>query len=251
MKKISMKTLPFIAFLFFGVNSLSSQSLTARITYNVFSENIKSSQSQSHFLNFGQIEHLETVSAKKPINFILTIQDHEARFEPEFDLPTKKNLGYTFDRVATLAEHDKIYYHDRRTGQSLFQSFWTKNYVVSVDKPEWTYTGETKKIGGFTCKKAVLKTQIDRIRGMEYVAPVEVWYAPEIQTDVGIQYLHGLPGLTLEATFYFYEGSITFIARGMDLNPEGNISIHKPSADHMISQAEYHELIEKMNTYRN
>jgi len=245
-----MKALYFTILLSLCVVNLHSQSLSAKIIYNVSSENVLPPEPE--YLNFGWTDGLKTIADEKPIKFILTIHGHEALFEPEFDLPTKKKLGYTYDRAAKLAEHDKIYYYNGKTGQSFFQSFWSKHYLVSVDRPEWTYTDETKKIGGYNCKKAVLSTKFDKIKGLEYVAPVEAWFTPEIQTGgIGIQYLHGLPGLMLEVTSYFDEGTITFTATSIDLNLERNISIEKPRAEKLISQTEYVEMIKKRVNNRN
>ena len=54
---------------------------------------------------------------------------------------------------------------------------------------KWKLLNETKKIGGFTCKKAV-----SEFRGRNYTA----WFSEEIRVNFGPWKIHGLPGLILE-----------------------------------------------------
>lgn len=54
----------------------------------------------------------------------------------------------------------------------------------------WEYTNETKTINGFTCQKAIRKTN-------ETVYQI-VWFAPDIQVKANIMNIQNLPGLAVE-----------------------------------------------------
>ncbi len=58
---------------------------------------------------------------------------------------------------------------------------------------DWVITGEQKYIDSLLCLRATTE-----FRCMEF----EVWYSPDIPISSGPFFLHGLPGLIIEASFY-------------------------------------------------
>ncbi|MBF4464548.1 GLPGLI family protein [Flavobacterium sp. LC2016-12] len=76
---------------------------------------------------------------------------------------------------------------------SVWSSFLKNGFQYVAEKKilfKWDLQNETKKIGRFTCNKA-----ITQFRGREYIA----WYTNEIPLPYGPWKLQGLPGLILEA----------------------------------------------------
>ena len=78
-----------------------------------------------------------------------------------------------------------------KTGFYFLQFISNHSFVVKENDFNWNWKieDETKKIGGYNCKKATT-----RFRGWNYVA----WFAPEIPVSYGPWKFHGLPGLILE-----------------------------------------------------
>lgn len=104
------------------------------------------------------------------------------------------------------------------TGNQVFydrkkDSIWSflrnpKSMYIAEKKPDikWIFTKESKKIGNYTCNKA-----ITTFRGRDYTA----WYTTAIPIPYGPWKLNGLPGLVLEAYdkdffIYFYFKNIEY-----------------------------------------
>lgn len=100
--------------------------------------------------------------------------------------------------------------------------------------PKWNLINETKKIGEFECKKAVVN-----FRGRTYFA----WYTLKIPLPFGPWKARGLPGIILE----FYETDYVFhiIAKKIIINNQTslNITLPKKEIEDAISIEQY--LMEK------
>ena len=62
-------------------------------------------------------------------------------------------------------------------------------YSDSIDKINYSLTGKTKDINGFSCQEAITK-----FNGRTYF----IWFTPEIAVNYGPLKLNGLPGLIIE-----------------------------------------------------
>ncbi len=114
----------------------------------------------------------------------------------------------------------------------------------------WEITSETKKIGNYTCYKA-LKTRKEAHKSFiitdgekeETKKIVDItttaWYTPEIPVSNGPGMYWGLPGLILE----IQEGKQTIACTELVLNPKDKIVIKKPKKGKKISQAKFDELM--------
>lgn len=89
-----------------------------------------------------------------------------------------------------------------------------------------------KKIGRYTCYKAVLENSKNRIQ-----KPI-AWYTNEIPLGFGPKNYYGLPGLILEL-----EDSVSiFKASVVEMNPDEKIEIEKPKGEE-VSEKKFQELL--------
>jgi GLPGLI family protein len=94
--------------------------------------------------------------------------------------------------------------HFYLSGEIVSVNPWGNDTMVIYSKIEsikWNILDSIKKIGGFTCTKA-----IGKYKGRNYVA----WFCPDIAVQSGPWKLQGLPGLILEAHDSNYEVVFTF-----------------------------------------
>lgn len=95
-----------------------------------------------------------------------------------FIFATEKTASYYFFNINS----NKIFF-----GEQIANNYYHFEEDVPIIK--WKLINETKKIGGFNCKKA-----IGKFRGRTYTA----WYTEEIPINAGPRKLKGLSGLILE-----------------------------------------------------
>ena len=125
--------------------------------------------------------------------------------------------------------------------------------VDSLPKYDWQMTGETKKIGNYTCYKAtaVLKPLVPNepkeekavsiLGAIDKETIITAWYTPEIPVSHGPANYWGLPGLILEVS----DGQTALLCSKVVLNPKEKIEIKAPKKGDKVTQAEFDEIMEK------
>jgi GLPGLI family protein len=186
-----------------------------------------------------------------PVNFHLLFNGTESLYKAEYDMETNRRLGLLLNQTGNVGEQEKIYYKNIKTQEMFYQSFWTQNVLVTINKLDWNLTQETKKIGSYTCYKATATINSEQLHGMNFLSPVIAWYTPQIPVPFGIQRFNGLPGLTLELIADYENGEIRYVATKIELNPEKEIKIKKPKGKKRVSEQEYIEMIKNMSRKRN
>lgn len=144
------------------------------------------------------------------------------------------------------------------------EDFFGKEFLVSDSLPKWDWklVDETKKIGNFTCYKAigvipVSKKDIERYEKMKnkksesktvLFTPSEpkdrtitVWYTPEIPVSHGPGEYWGLPGLIMEVN----DAKTVILCSKIVLNPKDKVVIKMPKKGKKVTKKEYEALIEK------
>ena len=237
-----------IIFMFLLFNAVHSQFSKGKITYKATLED-HGSVEDSELTGFPKAIIPDKPSSS-PIIFHLFFKDNSALYQAEYDLETKRKLGFKYNKTGVVAEHNRIYYNNLETKENYYQSFWTKDVLVNVENHKWNITKETKKIGDYICYKATTTVQADQLKTYNYLKPVIAWFTPEIPISFGIQSFDGLPGLTMELITEQENGKITYTVTSIELNPREEIKIIKPVGVNFMSETEYKEYFDKLNANR-
>ena len=130
-----------------------------------------------------------------------------------------------------------------------------KFFLVTEDleKIKWKMSGESKKIGQYTCYKATYTKQEEekvfsfgswnqnngtnqpkkpkKMRDVEVVA----WFTPEIPVSSGPSWYQGLPGLILEVS----DDDTTILCTKIVMNPKEKTKIKRPKKGKVISNQDF------------
>lgn len=145
-----------------------------------------------------------------------------------------------------------------------------KTYIIedSIRQQKWKLTDETKKIGGYNCRKAITKqpmpaggrmrimtttttgdgnsrTDSARSQNMPQLQEAEVvaWYAEDIVSPVGPENNGGLPGVILQLDIN--KGEMVYTA--MDIkNTVNTKDIKVPSKGKKVTRDEFNKLQQEM-----
>ena len=113
-------------------------------------------------------------------------------------------------------------------------------------KNSWKLTQESKKIGKYTCYKALLEKKFTDFYNRQKKMLIEAWYTPEIPVNFGPKGYGNLPGLILELD----QGGIVYYAQQIELNKGKNIAINLPKKGKIISEEEFSNMFRKTDKKR-
>lgn len=232
----------------------------------VFSSSMFSQQNSSGVIEYTIMTHksdsYKMVSEKntkmnsflsEPSYFTLTFTKNESLYSKKsikMKSDTKKNnrIVHFLDIVGGGSG---IYHTDNIRKKVLLQKeAYGEFFLISHKLTEWEITQEIKRIGKYTCYKAIRKdkdyeTRDSKMSSKKSKRPF-VWFTPEIPVPYGPGLYNGLPGLVLEVNW----GKIIFKTTKITLNPTSKIIIKKPKKGINISEKEYYkkatEIGEKM-----
>ena len=122
-----------------------------------------------------------------------------------------------------------------------------------IEKTKWKMSGESKKIGQYTCYKATYTKQVEekvfsfgswnqtngtnqpkkpkKMRDVEVVA----WFTPEIPVSSGPSWYQGLPGLILEVS----DDDTKILCTKIVMNPKEKSKIKRPKKGKVISNQDF------------
>ena len=123
----------------------------------------------------------------------------------------------------------------------------------NLENAKWKMSGESKKIGQYTCYKATYTKQVEekvfsfgswnqtngtnqakkpkKMRDVEVVA----WFTPEIPVSSGPSWYQGLPGLILEVS----DDDTTILCTKIVMNPKEKTKIKRPKKGKVISTLDF------------
>lgn len=204
------------------------------------------------------IQRMKNMFQKK---HILTFNKSESIFKIQEKLHSQQNSSNSQYKSAISSSKDGVLYKNTQTKKWLKDSnLFGKNFLISDSLKQftWKITGETKKIGQYTCFKAITsKTLKGAVFGKKYETTIKLqkdeskiqnkqieivaWYTTQIPVSHGPYDYWGLPGLILEIN----TDKITINCSKIILNPKNNIFIEKPTKGKVVSKKEYTDISRK------
>lgn len=210
----------------------------------------------------------KTMNKMNEKTFFLDFNKFESVYyeEQKLETPTKKS-GMVFS-----SSNDEKIYKEAKTNLKISEKeFFGKEFLIVDSLPDWKWQleGESKKIGDYTCYKAVSIKKVtpeqlaDYEKSKKKQAQAEtsffmmsepkdrvttVWYTPEIPVSQGPAEFWGLPGLILEANF----DDTTILCTKVILNPKERVAVHKPKKGKKVTEKEYEKIVEdKLSEYKD
>lgn len=111
----------------------------------------------------------------------------------------------------------------------------------SLQQYEWELQDETRKIGEYTCYKAIFtKKRKVKIQGLPD-PKITAWYTTQISVSTGPAYYWGLPGLIMELN----SNTLNMICSKIILNPKEKIKIEEPTKGKVVNGKEFDEIYMK------
>lgn len=275
-----MRALIFTSFLlslvFFPVNKIQSQDFQGKAFYFSKTNMDMSRLGRGRQLNEQEKKQIEErMKSWLEKTYILTFNAEESMFKEDEKLSSPVGgrgpsmFGSSFSAGPQYKNvKGKIFIQD--------QEFFGKKFLIKEDLEsyQWQMSGESKKIGEYTCFKAMTLRPAAELNWMiatrnrnndeansnskdndsdsedkEEIEMVQVtaWYAPQIPVSQGPGDYWGLPGLILEVT----AGDNMMLCSKIIMNPKEKEAIEAPDKGEEVSKEEYHEIItEKMEEFR-
>lgn len=196
--------------------------------------------------------------------FVLNFNKYESVYLQEEKLEAPKPNSSMNVVVFKGNTDGKKYKNVKEKIQISEEDVFGKEFLIvdSLKVWNWKLESETKKIGNYTCHKAVAVIPVSEEDMKEYeenkknkgngktqfisvVEPKEqiitVWYTPEIPVSQGPDQYWGLPGLILEAN----NGLTIFLCSKITLNSKEKNEIKRPNKGKKVNQKEYDRIVEK------
>lgn len=191
------------------------------------------------FVIFGLDSYAQVSKFANKIEYKQTLNLGDGDWDIMYNLYFNKDISLYYENYGTKERDETIlndgtvsvvlhttektanyYFYYLNSQKILFGEFIGNDYYhLEEDTPliKWKLLNETKKIGGFTCKKA-----IGKFRGRTYTA----WYTEEIPVNAGPWKLKGLSGLILEVADDkgVYKAQAVNISLGKETNLDKKVS---------------------------
>ena len=194
--------------------------------------------------------------------YILNFNKYESVYQEEVKLEAPSK-GISM-RTSGAGDDEVTYKNVKSKMKLVEEEFFGKEFLIvdSLKVYNWELQNETKKIGDYTCYKAVHFKKVSKEDLEEYEKekvkqetaktafftvsePKErittVWYTPEIPVSQGPGDFWGLPGLILEASF---DDTIILCSK-IVLNPKNKTEIKMPKRGKRVTKKEYDSLMKK------
>ncbi len=268
-----MKKLIFIlltAILSLVVTNLKAQDFSGQAVYfsKTVLKDIKMKINGVEMAEAEQEKFQKTMNKMNEKTFFLDFNKFESVYYEELKLeaPTTKS-GMVF----SSSNDEKIYKEVKTNLKISEKEFFGKEFLIVDSLPDWKWQlkGESKKIGDYTCYKAVSIKKVTPEQLADYEKSkkkqeqaetsffmmsepkdriITVWYTPEIPVSQGPAEFWGLPGLILEANF----DDTTILCTKIMLNPKERVVVHKPKKGKKVTEKEYEKIVEdKLSEYKD
>lgn len=252
-----MKKIIFLLCLFVMSSSLYSQSIRGKAIYKT---------SSVMNISFGPPTSTDSTKTNKVTTVSVVQQDD---INKQIRKSMQKEYELLFDKSASLYKEilklkdlsqeggvevvglgngteGKIY---KNTQEQLYlenRDVFGKLFLIkdTLHHYDWKITKETKKIGAYTCYKAIAYEVVERTGNKENntikldSTLITAWYTPEIPLSQGPAEYWGLPGFILELN----NGRLNIICSEIILNPDEKIKVEKPGKGKKVNTNKFKEI---------
>ena len=205
-----------------------------------------------------EAEQDELIRKAMEKKFTLKFNGFQSLYEEEEQLAQPSSGGMIF--TVNSGTLDGPFFKDIKEKQySIATDIYDKDFLIvdSLKQFSWEMTGETKKIGDYTCYRATCVRKAkpgheEKAINLTGGAPKEgeiisVWYTPDIPVSHGPGEYWGLPGLILEVN----DGPSTLLCTKLILNPDKKFEVRAPKRGQKVTRAEYDAIKLKKDNERN
>ncbi len=147
------------------------------------------------------------------------------------------NGGGNGVRMKFNTPKNEIYVNTAQSKKIELNDMFGKKFLIedSLKTPKWKIETDIKKVAGFDCMKATLKTTGEKPQN------IVAWFTSDISCASGPNYV-GLPGMILEINID--EGLQAYTAQSIDFRKLKSDELKAPSGGKKVSQAEYKKIRE-------
>ena len=270
-----MKHIVFIFTIIFSVSLAYAQRFTGSATYikSPLPKVIESFKKKLKADNIPDALLAQIISQApnlKKTTYVLAFDNNQSTFVEKKILskPTPKAKGGDFFIIGT-GVNEELYKNIKQQKYVRVAEISGKRFLITgtLEKHPWKLTGETKKIGRYTCRKATFTKKVARIELNNTIAlddegivdeemidqekqakkatPVNqtiiAWYTPQIPVSNGPNFFAGLPGFVLEVR----TERAVFLCTEIVINPKKVVKIKKPTRGQKVTEEEFQKINEK------
>jgi len=238
-----MKNTIIVLFTIFGIN-IHSQNLAGIVTYKkkIETMNLDTLENNSAKV-FLKKMFLDAQIAAENIKYQLKFSNKESEFKAEDILD--KESDFAIKTALMMEGGDGIFYTDLKTKTQIFEiEAYERFFLVTsnIDSLKWTITDQIKKIGKYTCYKAMGEKLFQNQYGTSY-KPVEAWFTTDIPVPFGPAKYCNLPGLIVELKVQ----QVTFYLTKIEFKEQDEIIIKQPKKGKLITEKEFEAVGKKMH----
>lgn len=209
-----------------------------RIVYRVVSQKLtydkdNDTGSRQAFVNLMN----EMSKIRDSIALYLDFEDQESIFyvDRNTNIGLSNNTGYQ-----SVIKSFNLYYRNNNSKVLTEKIISDNTYLVNSKTYdiEWDITNEKKRIGDYICFKATTNVLAHKLTKGIYKKHIEAWFCPDISISLGPKNYGGLPGLIIELK----DEKLTYYVKAINLKPDFQIMIDRPSKGKLISKEDYFAL---------
>ena len=182
-------------------------------------------------------------------NYVLAFNSTESFYSEQEKIDVGEGGGYNWMATYMGNNIGKLYKNIQEKVTINETEMMGKFFLITdpIENEKWKMTGETKKIGQYTCYKATYEKEVTervfsfgsqnqnqnnmKTKTVEVVA----WFTPEIPVSTGPSWYQGLPGLILEVN----DDKTTILCTKIVLNPDEKSKIKRPKKGKIISNSDF------------
>ena len=198
---------------------------------------------------------IDRIKSNSEKNYQLDFNNTSSLFYEEQRLDVSGSSGRRSSWMSSMSAIQGTLYRDYSSKMfvnrvELFGKFFLIKDTLPSSK--WVMTAESKKIGAYTCYKAILTREVpQRVFGFGRQSEnnddskpkmkkvnIEAWFTPQIPVSTGPYKHGGLPGLILEVS----DDATTMLCTKLVMNPKEKLKIKTPKKGTEVNLKEYDDI---------